>query len=306
MKMSNMEKNPTWQCIKMCVKMKTNGWRCVLALHCTCIFQLVLLSSTDFCLSFYQFFQHPMNEEHCSDVLYILQSLGQIVFHRWELELTGNIIDMGSKIYDIAEYPKRKAAHWDHLKRSQLNYKYTFNMALRNYAANVPIVRELCDRQADGTDVLGSNAADDNFLIATLKHWGKFAKDPSGRGEFISDDTLKKLLQHLKDNGLIKNDVSFEKVKRWGHLYRSNLGAKTHHDLSDDLLEEVLKFVNETSPMEEINASIAIKSDLLLRLCDGCNKKESACGEFNKCNRCKNAYYCGRGKLFIDTGYHVL
>ena len=51
-----------------------------------------------------------MNEEHCSDVLYILQSLGQIVFHRWELELTGNIIDMGSKIYDIAEYPKRKAA----------------------------------------------------------------------------------------------------------------------------------------------------------------------------------------------------
>ena len=238
-----------------------------------------------------------MNEEHCSDVLYILQSLGQIVFHRWELELTGNIIDMGSKIYDIAEYPKRKAAHWDHLKRSQLNYKYTFNMALRNYAANVPIVRELCDRQADGTDVLGSNAADDNFLIATLKHWGKFAKDPSGRGE---------LLQHLKDNGLIKNDVSFEKVKRWGHLYRSNLGAKTHHDLSDDLLEEVLKFVNETSPMEEINASIAIKSDLLLRLCDGCNKKESACGEFNKCNRCKNAYYCGRGKLFIDTGYHVL
>ena len=94
-------------------------------------------------------------------------------------------------------------------------------MALRNYAANVPIARELCDRQADGTDVLGSNAADDNFLIATLKHWGKFAKDPSGRGEFISDDTLKKLLQHLKDNGLIKNDVSFEKVKRWGHLYRS-------------------------------------------------------------------------------------
>ena len=165
-----------------------------------------------------------MNEEHCSDVLYILQTLGQIVFHRWELELTGNIIDMSSKIYDIAEYPKRKAAHWDHLKRGQLNYKYSLNMALRNYAANVPIMRELCDREADGTDVLASNAAGDNLWKTILKHWGRFAHDQSGGGEFISDDTLKKQLQHVKDNGLVKNDISFEKVKRWGHLYRSSLG----------------------------------------------------------------------------------
>ena len=86
-------------------------------------------------------------------------------------------------------------------------------------------------------------------------------------------------------------------VKHCRELGRRCLGVKTHHDLSDELFEEVLKQVNECAPIEKVNADR--DRDVHLSVCGGCNKQESCCGEYNRCQRCKNVYYCSRGEFKV-------
>ena len=57
--------------------------------------------------------------------------------------------------------------------------------------------------------------------------------------------------------------------------------------------------MNEISPMTELHAE-QVDRDVQLRTCGNCNKKESACGEFPRCNRCKSIVYCGKGKIVIS------
>ena len=235
-----------------------------------------------------------MNEEHCSDACHLLNMLSEILYHRCDLEVGGNVVEMSSKLFSAAEYPKQNVENWDDIERALLTAKYQFNQMVCNYAANVSVYRRQCEREIEKgmPGIQGDNSKIGTWKII-VHGWGQFARSPVDGGD-MPEDLLKQMLAFLQSNGNFLG-VSVEKAKHWGELGRKCEGAKTLDDLSDDLVEEILRSMNEIAPMTELHAE-EVNRDVQLRTCGNCNKKESACGEFPRCNCCKSIVYCGKGK----------
>ena len=238
-----------------------------------------------------------MNEEHCSDACHLLNYLSEILYDRCELEVGGNVVEMCSTLFSAAEYPKRAAENWDEIERALLAAKYQFNQMVCNYAANVSVYRRQCEREIEKNmpGVQGDMPNNDCWKEIVHKHWGRFSSIDGG---VMPEDLLKEKLAFLQAEGHFLG-VSVEKAKHRGELGRKCEGAQTLDDLSDDLVEEILRSMNEISPMTELHAE-QVDRDVQLRTCGNCNKKESACGEFPRCNRCKSIVYCGKGKIVIS------
>jgi len=245
-----------------------------------------------------QFCQHQLNENHCLDVCHILNILSDIQLDRNEVEVGGNTNEMSFKFFSAAEQYRDESPlldKWHATEVAMLKTKYSLNMILFKYTANVPIFRRSCELEIERNLPL-SESSDSNFAwkYVVQTNWVRFARNPYDGGE-MPDNLLKEMVAWMSREGYMDNYVTLEKAKYWGKLGRDFEGAKTVHDLSDECIEEVLRFMNEISPMTEINAQR--DRDVDLKTCGNCNKIESACGEFNRCNRCKSIVYCGKGKI---------
>jgi len=253
-----------------------------------------------------QFFQHPMNELHCLDICHILNILNGILLDRCELETVGNINEMSSKFFFIAQQYRTEQFRnqspdnekWHDVEEALLRNKYSLNMMLCNYTAMIPIFRRDCELEIERNlpGVVGSSTSRNGSWKKMVGFWGMLSKNPKD-GSDISDAMLQYMLAGLKKAAGGKGDISFEKAKYWRKLERECEGAETVNDLSDEVIEEVIRTTNEIAPLKEINAEN--NRDVHLRSCGNYNKTESACGEFNRCNRCKSIVYCGRGKIVI-------
>lgn len=67
------------------------------------------------------------------------------------------------------------------------------------------------------------------------------------------------------------------------------LTATTIHDVPDEMISTILKIANESIPIK-----VSQDRDIELKRCGHCSKQESACGDFKRCNRCKQIVYCSR------------
>ena len=83
--------------------------------------------------------------------------------------------------------------------------------------------------------------------------WGTLSKNPKD-GSDVSDAMLQYMLAGLKKAAGGNGDISFEKAKYWGKLGRECEGAETVNDLSDEVIEEVIRTTNEIAPLKEIKA----------------------------------------------------
>ncbi len=104
------------------------------------------------------------------------------------------------------------------------------------------------------------------------------------------------LKHHMKSATVFRELCQFELThvpakdqhfnKRWKKMYRK---CRSLDKLSDAMILEVVK----AHSME----CRAVKADLArvqLHECGLCEKKETSCGEFMNCSRCKKVAYCGR------------
>ena len=160
---------------------------------------------------------------------------------------------------------------------------YSINMRLGRYKENVPLFRWFCDHEDDG--------GYKNLWKELQKVWVRASVDPQGREP--SDKFLKKLLRHLKTSGVgPKWKYDLDDVKSWGQMGRRISNAKTIHEVPDDIVEAMVRYINTEVPLSELDEKNDV--DVQLMACGSCSKKESACGEFKRCNRCKQVFYCGR------------
>ena len=128
-----------------------------------------------------EFFQHPTNDHHCSDVCHILIMLSEIFSERKELERSGKVLEMEEKLVAIAmeHYHNRNFDDWKRISENLYNGQHTLYMLLRNYAALVPLFRKKCDREVEkGVPCLSGDFSADGLWRTVVGQWCQFASMP--------------------------------------------------------------------------------------------------------------------------------
>jgi hypothetical protein len=159
-------------------------------------------------------------------------------------------------------------------------------MELGRYEELVPVFKRKCDLEITQNLPVERQRLN-NMWKSFRKVFGQFLQMP---------EELKPSFRRYLDRN--EQDRCDEAKRAEEALFNHNLpddvilkamAATTIHDIPDEMISKILKMTNEISPLE-----MCQDRDVELKSCGHCSKQESACGDFKRCNRCKQIVYCSR------------
>ena len=164
-----------------------------------------------------------------------------------------------------------------------LDRQYELYMELGRYDALVPVFKRKCDLEISQNLPIERQSSNNMWKIFR-KVFGQFLQMP---------EEMKPLFKrYLDEQKFDEAWNSYEALTSHGlpdDVIRKALAATTIHDVPDEMISKILKMTNEMSPLE-----MSQERDVELKRCGQCSKQESACGDFKRCNRCKQIVYCSK------------
>lgn len=162
--------------------------------------------------------------------------------------------------------------------------QYELYMDLGRYEELVPVFKRKCDLEITQNLPIERQRCN-NMWKSFRKVFGQLLGMPEEM-----KPSFKRFMNEQRSADEVEN--SHEALLNHGlpdDVILKALVATTIHDVPDEMICKILKMTNETFPLE-----VSQDRDVELKRCGHCSKQESACGDFKRCNRCKQIVYCSR------------